>query len=838
MNGSSSVLSGLFAGRYAIERELGRGGSGIVYLARDQQRGHAVAVKVLRPEFAESVSADRFLKEIRLSERLHHPHIVPVLDSGKHERTLFFVLPYMEGGTLRQQMDAEKQLPLNQVVVIIRSVCEALAHAHEKALLHRDVKPENILFTSGQACLADFGIARAFERALGDATTSTSVVRGTPPYMSPEQVTGEEDLDGRSDIYSLGCVLYEMLAGIQPFVGPTPQSVIAQRLTQAPRPLHVYRPSLPRAVEQVVAKALAVSRADRYQTATEFAEALEAASRTTDEELQRVVRKRKRTAITAAAAALGAIALSLFMTRGEPTAASEVIPDGDPRRIAVLYLDALTPATAPSYIAAGITEDLIDRLGGVSALHVISPYGVRAFRGSPIALDSIGRALKVGTIVAGSVARSGNTMRVHVRLVDAATGRQINSHAIEEPWNELFALQDKLVNQVAFVLRQRIGNEIALREHRSATNSYEAWETVQRASAETQRAIAASRRNDPEAAHLYLRADSLYARAEQQDPDWILPTIRRGRLAIAMGSASQSTAPPNPNDAAAYNILTRDQQRLWWNRRALAYAESAVRRAPRSADALSLRGDANYELFTRLATENDSVVLLIERDLQSAVDVRPDAAGAWSTLAQLWYIQGRFGEAAAAAQRAFDADAFFEVRRTVSTAFSASLYAERFDDARRWCRFSLEHYPGGLLTDCELTILGWTGQSRRDVAAAWSLVDAAEPRQVAIAPGNLWAWAYRRNMVAAVLARAGLRDSARNVLSRLQEQQRNDPNRRISPLGEAYVSLLLGDRDGALLHLRNYLSAASAARRQVAQHPWFRTLHGDPRFDALVRPAR
>src|SRR5687767_5647772 len=199
MNGSSSVLSGLFAGRYAIERELGRGGSGIVYLARDQQRAHAVAVKVLRPEFAESVSADRFLKEIRLSEQLHHPHIVPVLDSGKYERTLFFVLPYMEGGTLRQRMDAESQLSLDDVVVVIRSVCEALSHAHAKELIHRDVKPENILFTSGQACLADFGIARAFERALGDGTTSTSVVRGTPHYMSPEQATGEAVLDGRSD---------------------------------------------------------------------------------------------------------------------------------------------------------------------------------------------------------------------------------------------------------------------------------------------------------------------------------------------------------------------------------------------------------------------------------------------------------------------------------------------------------------------------------------------------------------------------------------------------------------------------------------------------------------
>jgi serine/threonine protein kinase len=200
MNGTSTVLSGVFAGRYLIERELGRGGTAIVYLARDQQRGHAVAIKVLRPELAESVGAERFLKEIQLSQQLHHPQIVPVLDSGKYDGQLFFVLPLMEGGTLRQRLEQEKQLPLEEVIAITRSIANALAHAHEKGLVHRDVKPENILFTSGQACLSDFGIARALERAMDISTTSTSVVRGTPPYMSPEQASGEKNLDGRSDI--------------------------------------------------------------------------------------------------------------------------------------------------------------------------------------------------------------------------------------------------------------------------------------------------------------------------------------------------------------------------------------------------------------------------------------------------------------------------------------------------------------------------------------------------------------------------------------------------------------------------------------------------------------
>src|SRR6266513_3049686 len=172
MSSTSTVISGVFAGRYNIERELGRGGTAVVYLARDRDRGHAVALKVLRPEFAESLGADRFLREIRVTQQLHHPHIVPVLDSGRHDGWLYFVLPHMEGGTLRQLLQREKQLSLDTVVSVTRTVAIALSYAHEKGLIHRDVKPENILFTSGQACLSDFGIARAIERATDESTTS------------------------------------------------------------------------------------------------------------------------------------------------------------------------------------------------------------------------------------------------------------------------------------------------------------------------------------------------------------------------------------------------------------------------------------------------------------------------------------------------------------------------------------------------------------------------------------------------------------------------------------------------------------------------------------------
>jgi tRNA A-37 threonylcarbamoyl transferase component Bud32/tetratricopeptide (TPR) repeat protein len=277
VNQASGAVAGVFAGRYTIERELGRGATSIVYLARELATGRAVAIKILRTELVTEISTERFLREIRVTARLEHPNIVPVLDSGEYDDRLFFVLPHMEGGTLRARLEREKQLPIGDVITIGKTIAAALQFAHEHKLLHRDVKPENILFSRGEACLADFGIARAWSEASGEtgpSSTSTGVVRGTPAYMSPEQAAGDRDIDARSDIYSLACVLYEALAGIAAFVGPTPQSILAQRLAHVPRGVRVYRPAAPVALERVLERALGLAPADRHQSAAEFRDAL------------------------------------------------------------------------------------------------------------------------------------------------------------------------------------------------------------------------------------------------------------------------------------------------------------------------------------------------------------------------------------------------------------------------------------------------------------------------------------------------------------------------------------------------------------------------------------
>ncbi|OGT99109.1 MAG: hypothetical protein A2085_04190, partial [Gemmatimonadetes bacterium GWC2_71_10] len=267
-------LQAALAGRYVIERELGRGGMGAVYLAEDLKHHRPVAIKVLHPELAGTLGSERFLREIELSARLTHPHILPLHDSGEAAGFLYYVMPYVEGESLRDRLAREKQLPIEDALQIAREVADALSYAHSHDVVHRDIKPENILLAAGHAVVADFGIARAITAAGGEKLTETGLAIGTPMYMSPEQAAGSRDLDGRSDLYSLGCVLYEMLAGQPPFTGPTVESVIHQHLAVEPPAVTNLRPAVPASVVAALARALAKTPADRFNPVALFGEAL------------------------------------------------------------------------------------------------------------------------------------------------------------------------------------------------------------------------------------------------------------------------------------------------------------------------------------------------------------------------------------------------------------------------------------------------------------------------------------------------------------------------------------------------------------------------------------
>lgn len=274
---SAAHLTGLataLAGRYRLDRELGVGGMATVWLAEDVRHRRRVAVKVLHPELSAVLGPERFLKEIELTARLQHPHILPLFDSGSVDGLLYYVMPYVEGETLRARLERERQLPVDDALHIAGEIADALDYAHRHGVVHRDVKPENVLLHDGHVVVADFGIALAVEQAGGQRMTQTGLSLGTPQYMSPEQATGERHVDARSDIYTLGVVLYEMLAGAPPFTGANAQAIIARVLTERPRPLHEQRDTVPAHVEQAIDRALARLAADRYATAREFADAL------------------------------------------------------------------------------------------------------------------------------------------------------------------------------------------------------------------------------------------------------------------------------------------------------------------------------------------------------------------------------------------------------------------------------------------------------------------------------------------------------------------------------------------------------------------------------------
>jgi serine/threonine protein kinase len=507
MAGSPDVLAGTFAGRYTIERELGSGATATVYLARDTQRGMSVAVKLLRHELSQSVGAERFLREIRLNEKLHHPHIVPVLDSGEHDGRLYFVLPHMEEGSLRQLLQREKQLPIERAIQIAKTVAEALDYAHQQKLIHRDVKPENILFTAGQACLADFGIARAVERAIDESTTDTGLVRGTPAYMSPEQASGSKHCDGRSDQYSLACVLYEMLAGVPAFIGPTPEAVIAQRFQHLPRELRVYRPNAPAAIDDVLMKALAMAPADRYASTAEFAAMLETALRTPTAARRASgpsigITRSKLFALSGTAAVVAAVAFALSQV-GAFTA--------DPATLADSTQVAVFPFRTVSGSAHPASQELVHAaLRRWQPLNVVAlsqvAEGLRAANAgdSPSLSDAraVAAGLGAGRFVLGQVVATPSGQAVLAEYRDVS-GRALYSAQMDLPRDSssVRAVYEALVDSL--LLRgMSVGGPLAGQgRHLFATQSF----------------IDAQRAREAWALE---RADSLLSRATEFAPHW------------------------------------------------------------------------------------------------------------------------------------------------------------------------------------------------------------------------------------------------------------------------------------------------------------------------------
>ncbi len=452
---AAETLRDALRDRYTLVRELGRGGMATVWLADDLRHDRKVALKLLHPELGSSLGADRFLREIRIAARLQHPHILTVLDSGAApgprdgQELLWYTMPYVQGETLRARLTREGQLPLADAVRIALDVAEALDYAHAQDIIHRDIKPENILLSPGHALVADFGIAAALQHPGDDARlTETGVVLGTPYYMSPEQSAGERALDRRTDVYSLGCVIYEMLAGEPPFTGPNHQAIIAKRLS-APTPRVTTVRDVPPQVDQAITRALARAPADRFATAAELAAALEAPA--PGRPAQVAGRRRALLAGGLVATLVGAgVALSGRTMRPPPAAEG-------PASAAVLPFVDLSPSKDQEYFSDGLTDELITSLSQIEGLRVAGRTSSFQFKGRNPDVRDVGRQLGVGAVLEGSVRRAGNRLRVNAQLVSAHDGYQLWSESYDRDPQDVFAVQEDIARAIVAALRVRLG---------------------------------------------------------------------------------------------------------------------------------------------------------------------------------------------------------------------------------------------------------------------------------------------------------------------------------------------------------------------------------------------
>jgi serine/threonine-protein kinase len=401
-------LKSALANRYAVESEIGRGGMAAVFLAEDLKHQRRVAIKVLHPEIASTLGTDRFLREIQIAAQLTHPHILPLYDSGEADGYLYYVMPFVEGETLRQRLDREGALPVEEAVRVTDDVAAALAYAHEQGIVHRDVKPENIMLTGGRAVVADFGIARAVSAAGADRMTGTGLAIGTPAYMSPEQALGQSDIEARTDVYALGCVVYEMFRGRPPFEGSTPQALLAKHAADTPPGLRTADPAIPLYVERAVERAMAKDPADRFQTPDELAEAL-----TTGTVVARV---RRRRSIQRARAVAGAVSVAVVLGL-MGWWISTVSSGPEYERLAVLPLADLTNDPEQAYLTDGVHEALIVELGRLG-LSVTARRTMARYRDTEKGLGEIAEELGVDAVIEGSVFRQGDSLEIATRLYD------------------------------------------------------------------------------------------------------------------------------------------------------------------------------------------------------------------------------------------------------------------------------------------------------------------------------------------------------------------------------------------------------------------------------------
>ena len=849
-----------FGDRYRVEKEIGRGGMATVYLCFDTKIGRNVAVKLLHPDLAAAVGGERFHREIKITTGLTHPNILPAYDSGEAEGSLYYVMPFVDGESLRDRITRERQLAVQDAINITCEIASALQYAHSQNIVHRDIKPENILLEAGRAVLADFGIARAVTSAADtQQLTQTGMSLGTPTYMSPEQALGEKHIDGRSDQYSLACVLYEMLAGYPPFMANTMQALVAKHLGEQVPMITTVRPAVPDELEDVIMRALEKVPADRFATTQEFSEALSMVAGTTGTWARRSGRHTQsrlapiratrtsnrvyakpgvftpaRVAIAAVATVViaGGIGTAWYVRNGDANGQVQqmgaVMAGLEPRRVAILYFQDASAGKTLGDLATGLTEGLIDQLSEVQDLEIVSKSAVSAYRDESVPSDTIVKAFKAGWVVEGSVDEDGPDVRVTTKLVDGASSTVVATQTFRQSAGNALVLRASLLDSVVTELRRRIGGQINLNSRRLEAKSADAWLMVQQAHKFRRDAEDAGYAR--EAASMvrgFSIADSLLAAAEALDRDWPEPAIQRSSIAYRQG-----------------RLTSVPSQKLALYRQSIAHADRVISRGTSAqvASAFEYRGASRfYQVYEHLLAdqrEADATYQKALEDLQQATKLAPRNASAWITLSTAYAHKPDFASSKLAAVEAYRSDPFhLQAAGILDRLYRTSYITETFHDAEQYCTTGRARFPADpRFVQCAL----WTQTFPPDVRPSpsidtvWMLADSI----VKLATPARKEFLRREAHIVAgiVLGRIGLPDSARRVLDAVMDTPREaDPENDLLYYN-AYARLTLGDRTTAIELLKTYLTRNPEHREGWGKDSawWWRDLKNDTEFQRLI----
>jgi serine/threonine protein kinase/tetratricopeptide (TPR) repeat protein len=770
-------LPGVLNDRFIVDREIGRGGMATVFLAYDRKHARSVAIKVLRRDVAASIGSERFLQEIATAARLQHPHIVPVHDSGEADGFVYYVMPYVQGETLRATLERDSQLSLEQAQHIIRESADALGYAHRNGIIHRDIKPENILLSNGHALVLDFGIARAVsESADGERITVPGLAVGTPAYMSPEQGAGSGSIDWRSDVYALGCVAYEMLAGHPPFLGTTHREILGRHSLEPVPSLRISRPDIPEFVEKAIEKSLAKSPVDRFATVSEFSDAVSRDAPDGSRGSANRVTLWLGAAVIAAAAVL--LSIRLLGSRAPQDAAK---PAETSPSIAVLPFRNIGSDSTSDAMSEGISEEIATTMASVSGLNVKSPRSSFSLDGKKLSTREIGAALGARYLVDGSLQHEGNRLRVHVSLLSAASDSTLWAHAYDTPFGDVFVMQDEIARGIASELRLRFNPTLNANVSRRATSNPQAHELYLRGRFFFQRRDSASLRKAAEYFGAAIAADSNYA-------------LAYAGLSDAYSHASVfGYAPPRTNMP-----------------RAREYAERALSLDSTLAEAHSSRA------FIATFYEWDWPRASFEFRKAMALDPAYPSTHLW----RAWYLLARDSADAGIAEgeNALALEPFLVLTNTrlISLLYYGRRYADALKQTQKTFELDSTFFQLGAERARVLVELKRCDEALRAVAR----VPLQTPAMLGGTRGYTYAKCGRR------------RDAVAELSQQLTEAK---SGKYISHYSLAVVQAGLGNNDVAFAELDKALAERAWCMFLLKLEPAFDGLKSDPRFEQLVR---